>query len=131
MDKKNRRWKPAGHSSWTRHSNASTAGTFETFVDARTGKNKSYTLVDAGLSAFSVFFMQSHSFLEYQRTLEQAHGENNASRSVCIHSTNRPINETLNPAAASRCLCYTMQSRSRPLDLGRRPAHSGGFSSFP
>ncbi len=34
-------------------------GTFETFVDARTGKNKSYTLVDAGLSAFSVFFMQS------------------------------------------------------------------------
>ena len=39
-------------------------GTFETFVDARKGKNKSYTLVDAGLSAFSVFFMQCPSFLE-------------------------------------------------------------------
>ncbi|PZN72095.1 MAG: ISNCY family transposase, partial [Candidatus Methylumidiphilus alinenensis] len=45
-------------------------GTFETFIDPRTGKNKSYTLVDAGLSAFSVFFMQCPSFLEYQRTLE-------------------------------------------------------------
>ena len=55
-------------------------GTFETFVDARKGKNKSYTLVDAGLSAFSVFFMQSPSFLEYQRTLEQAHGENTPRR---------------------------------------------------
>ncbi len=53
-------------------------GTFETSVNARKGKSKSCTLVDAGLSAFSVFFMQSPSFLEYQRTLEQAHGENNA-----------------------------------------------------
>jgi hypothetical protein len=44
----------------------------------RTGKNKTYKMTDAGLSAFSVFFMQSPSFLEYQRTLEQAHGENNA-----------------------------------------------------
>jgi hypothetical protein len=25
MDKKNMRWKPAGHASWTRHSNASEA----------------------------------------------------------------------------------------------------------
>lgn len=31
-------------------------GTFETFVDPRKGKNKSYTMVDAVLSAFSVFF---------------------------------------------------------------------------
>ena len=60
-------------------------GTFETFVDARKGKNKSYTLVDAGLSAFSVFFMQSPSFLEYQRTLEQAHGENNARTLFGVH----------------------------------------------
>jgi hypothetical protein len=33
--------------------------TFETFTDRRRGKNTHYTLVDAGLSAFSVFFMQS------------------------------------------------------------------------
>ena len=60
-------------------------GAFETFVDARKGKNKTYTLVDAGLSAFSVFFMQSPSFLEYQRTLEQAHGENNARTLFGVH----------------------------------------------
>jgi len=35
-------------------------------------------VVDAGLSALSVFFMQSPSFLEYQRSLEQAQGKNNA-----------------------------------------------------
>jgi len=60
-------------------------GTFETFVDARKGKNKTYTLVDAGLSAFSVFFMQCPSFLEHQRTLEQAHGENNARTLFGVH----------------------------------------------
>jgi len=37
-----------------------------------------YSMVDAALSAFSIFFMQSPSFLEYQRTLEQTHGRNNA-----------------------------------------------------
>ncbi len=52
--------------------------TFEHFTDPRKGKNKRYTLVDAGLSAFSVFFMQSPSFLEYQRSLEQRLGKNNA-----------------------------------------------------
>ena len=36
--------------------------TFEQFTDPRRGKNTRYTLVDAGLSAFSVFFMQSPSF---------------------------------------------------------------------
>jgi len=60
-------------------------GIFETFIDARKGKNKKYSMVDAGLSAFSVFFMQSPSFLEHQRTLEQAHGENNARTLFGIH----------------------------------------------
>ena len=36
--------------------------TFAQFTDARRGKNTRYTLVDAGLSAFAVFFMQSPSF---------------------------------------------------------------------
>lgn len=59
--------------------------TFETFVDPRKGKNKSYTMVDAALSAFSVFFTQSPSFLEYQRSLEQAHGHNNARTLFGVH----------------------------------------------
>jgi hypothetical protein len=59
--------------------------TFEQFTDPRQGKNSRYTLVDAGLSAFSVFFMQSPSFLEYQRSLEQAHGISNAHTLFGVH----------------------------------------------
>jgi hypothetical protein len=52
--------------------------TFETFTDRRTGKNSSYTMTDAALSAFSVFFMQSPSFLDFQRTMQETQGKNNA-----------------------------------------------------
>ena len=52
--------------------------TFDTFSDPRTGKNTTYTMTDAGLSAFSVFFMQSPSFLDFQRTMQETQGENNA-----------------------------------------------------
>ena len=52
--------------------------TFETFTDRRTGKNTGYTMTDAGLSAFSVFFMQSPSFLDFQRTMQETQGKNNA-----------------------------------------------------
>jgi len=45
--------------------------------DARRGKNLHYRMVDAGLSAFSVFFMQCPSFLEYQRRMQQEQGRNN------------------------------------------------------
>ena len=60
-------------------------GTFDAFTDPRTGKNKKYKITDAGLSAFSVFFMQSPSFLEHQRTLEQTYGENNARTLFGVH----------------------------------------------
>lgn len=59
--------------------------TFEQFTDLRRGKNTRYTLVDAGLSAFSVFFMQSPSFLEYQRSLDQRLGKNNAQTLFGVH----------------------------------------------
>jgi hypothetical protein len=59
--------------------------TFAQFTDPRRGKNTRYTLVDAGLSAFSVFFMQSPSFLEYPRSLEQAQGKNNAQTLFGVH----------------------------------------------
>ena len=59
--------------------------TFEQFTDPRRGKNTRYKLVDAGLSAFSVFFMQSPSFLEYQRSLDQRLGRNNAQTLFGVH----------------------------------------------
>ena len=59
--------------------------TFESFTDPRKGKNKTYTMVDAALGAFSVFFTQSPSFLEYQRSLEQTQGNNNARTLFGVH----------------------------------------------
>src|SRR5215210_3596017 len=45
--------------------------------DRRTGANARYTMADIGLSAFSVFFLQSPSFLAYQRQLAEGHGRSN------------------------------------------------------
>jgi hypothetical protein len=44
----------------------------------RTGENKQYELRDAGLSAFSVFYMQSPSFLSWQQDMERRKKRNNA-----------------------------------------------------
>lgn len=48
------------------------------FPDKRTGKNGTYSMEDIGLSAFSVFFTQSPSFLAYQIAMKEAKGESNA-----------------------------------------------------
>jgi hypothetical protein len=47
----------------------------------RMGANGQYELKDAGLSAFSVFYMQAPSFLSWQQDMEKRKGRNNA-RSV-------------------------------------------------
>lgn len=41
--------------------------------DPRTGHNGQYSMADAGLSAFALFFAQSPSFLDFQRRLETGH----------------------------------------------------------
>jgi hypothetical protein len=46
--------------------------------DSRTGKNTQYTIKDAALGAFAVFFTQSPSFLASQRMMQQAKGRSNA-----------------------------------------------------
>lgn len=52
--------------------------TAERFPDQRTGSASVYSMADAALGAFSVFFTQSPSFLDFQRTLQVAKGCNNA-----------------------------------------------------
>ena len=42
-------------------------------------------MVDAALSAFSVFFMQSPSFLDYQRTMQETQGKDNAQTLFGVH----------------------------------------------
>lgn len=46
-------------------------GTMASLSDSRTASNTQYSMQDAGLSAFSVFFMQSPSFLAAQQAMEK------------------------------------------------------------
>lgn len=48
------------------------------FPDARTGSNKQYSIEDAALGAFSVFFTQNSSFLAFQKYMQETKGKNNA-----------------------------------------------------
>lgn len=71
-------------------------GSFDTIVgsfrqrlsslpDKRTGKNTRYGMEDAALSAFSVFFTQTPSFLAYQRMMEGSKGKSNAQSLFGVH----------------------------------------------
>ncbi len=48
------------------------------FPDKRTGENIRYSMRDVALSAFSVFFTQSPSFLSHQELMQRRKGGNNA-----------------------------------------------------
>ena len=47
------------------------------FPDKRSGGEVTYPMADFGVAAFSMFFMQSESFLSYQRSLEEGHKTSN------------------------------------------------------
>ena len=47
------------------------------FPDSRRSTDVDYSMADIGLSAFSLFFMQSESFLAHQRNLERGHNTSN------------------------------------------------------
>jgi hypothetical protein len=49
-----------------------------TFPDSRKGRAGNVEVTDFGLSAFAMFFMQSASFLAFQRSLEKGQGRSNA-----------------------------------------------------
>lgn len=53
--------------------------------DRRTGKNTRCGMEDAALSAFSVFFTQTPSFLAYQRIMEGSKGHSNAQSLFGVH----------------------------------------------
>jgi hypothetical protein len=52
--------------------------TLDQLPEHREGVNTQYSLKDAGLGAFSVFFTQSPSFLAHQRKMKQTKGRSNA-----------------------------------------------------
>ncbi|NEO66686.1 MAG: hypothetical protein F6J98_42475 [Moorea sp. SIO4G2] len=57
----------------------------KSLTDKRKGKNKRYTMEDAALSAFGVFFTQTPSFLAYQRQMEKSKGLSNAQSLFGVH----------------------------------------------
>jgi hypothetical protein len=60
--------------------------TFQTLPDVRRGgNNQRYAMEDAVLSAFSVFFTQSPSFLDYQVRMQRQLGKNNAQSLFGVH----------------------------------------------
>jgi hypothetical protein len=75
-------------------------GCLDGFPDKRRGINTTYSMGDIGMAAFSVFFMQSPSFLAHQRRLEQGHGRSNCASMfgiIKIPSDNH-IRDMLDPA---------------------------------
>lgn len=59
---------------------------FENLPDYRKpGNNLKYAVEDAALSAFSVFFTQSPSFLDYQQRMQKLHNRNNAQSIFGVH----------------------------------------------
>lgn len=72
----------------------------ESLPDKRTGKNIRYGIEDAALSAFSVFFTQTPSFLAYQRTMEKTKGRSNAQSLFGVHKipSDNHIRDLLDPA---------------------------------
>jgi hypothetical protein len=72
----------------------------EGFPDKRRGTNTTYRIADFGMAAFSAFFMQSPSFLDFQRRLENGHARSNCQTLFDIPEipTDNQIRDMLDPA---------------------------------
>src|SRR6202453_1850216 len=77
------------------------------FPDARRGK-VDYSMVDIGLSAFSMFFMQHESFLSFQRRMEESHGASNCPplfgiKAIPSDNHIRPLLDQVSPDSFEPC----------------------------
>jgi hypothetical protein len=76
-------------------------GCLDGFPDKRRGINTTYGMGDIGMAAFSVFFMQSPSFLAHQRQFEEGHGRSNCTSLFGIAKipSDNHIRDMLDPAS--------------------------------
>src|SRR3954465_681279 len=72
-------------------------------VDKRQGQTCRYTMADIGLAAFSVFFMQSPSFLAHQRTVAAGHGRSNCQTLLGMSAI--PSDNHIRPDAGRQHAC--------------------------
>ena len=75
------------------------------FPDQRTGKNCLYTMRDAALAAFSVFYLQCPSFLAHQQLMHRQWGGDNVRTlfGVDAIATDNCIRYLLDPVAPQHC----------------------------
>jgi hypothetical protein len=90
------------------------------FPDPRKGRNGNIAMADFGLSAFAMFFMQSSSFLSFQRTLEKGQGRSNCQTLFGIEkipSDNyiRDMLDGADPALLSPCFRRVEQLLHEPV----------------
>lgn len=102
--------------------------TCEQFPDKRTGNNISYGMGDIGLTAFSVFFMQSPSFLANQRLLETGRGKSNCQSLFKIDKipTDNHIRNMIDPAEPSLLFPYVL---AKPLNCLKNIKRWGIFNA--
>jgi hypothetical protein len=76
-------------------------GCLDRFPDKRRGINTTYPMGDIGMAAFSVFFLQSPSFLAHQRQFEAGHGHSNATSLFGLAKipSDNHIRDMLDPAS--------------------------------
>lgn len=90
----------------------------------RTGKNITYRLQDAALGAFSVFFMQSPSFLAHQEHMQQQTGHNNAASLFGLKTipSDNQIRNLLDPLPAEQLFGVFAAVATRLEDQGELQA---------
>lgn len=107
--------------------------TFRAFPDCRKpGNNTRYTLEDAGLSAFSVFFMQCASFLEYQRRMVENQERSNAQTLFGVHAIPcdnqiRHLLDSVPPSAVAPAYRYLFNGLQQNGYLAKWRVHDYGY----
>jgi hypothetical protein len=97
----------------------------DSFPDKRRGINTTYPIADIGMAAFSIFFMQSPSFLAYQRQLSDGHGRSNCETLFGLSKipSDNHIRDMLDPADPA--LLYPVFSK-----VLAELEKSGGLAAF-
>src|SRR5436190_20766467 len=96
------------------------------FPDKRRGLNTTYRMGDIGMAAFTVFFMQSPSFLAHQRRLEHGHGRSNCESLFAIAKipSDNHIRDLLDPAEPALLDPVFVET------LAALECRAGGLASF-
>ena len=95
---------------------------FEKLPDYRQGVNTRYEIKDAAVSAFSVFFTQSPSFLASQRLLQKRKGKNNLFKlfgvgRIPTDTQTRNLLDTLEPALLYDLFPYALKTLDEKVGL--------------